>query len=60
MKKRIDAVAAGYEYDPEEGGVDLLDLFMQSTSDPYELGGMVFAFLIAGRECLLSLLPPSP
>ena len=53
VKKRIDAIAAGYKYNPEEDGVDLLDLFMQSTNDPYELGGMVFAFLIAGRKCLL-------
>ncbi|KAJ3538853.1 hypothetical protein NM208_g5727 [Fusarium decemcellulare] len=49
IKKRMDAVAAGYKYNAEEG-IDLLDLFMQSTNDPYELSGMVFAFLIAGRD----------
>ncbi|CAG9956541.1 unnamed protein product [Clonostachys rosea f. rosea IK726] len=49
VKKRIDAMASGYKYNPE-GGVDLLDLFMQSTNDPYELSGMIFAFLIAGRD----------
>jgi hypothetical protein len=46
----------GYTPDPD-GGVDLLDLFAQSTTDPYKLGGMVFSFLSAGRE-LLQL--PSP
>jgi hypothetical protein len=49
VKKRIDAMASEYKYNPE-GGVDLLDLFMQSTNDPYELSGMIFAFLIAGRK----------
>ena len=52
VKKRFDAVAAGYKYNPEEDGADLLDLFMQSTNNPYQLGGMAFAFLIAGRKCL--------
>ncbi|VUC24084.1 unnamed protein product [Clonostachys rosea] len=50
VKKRMDAIASGYKYNPEEGGVDLLDLFMQSTNDPYQLSGMAFAFLIAGRD----------
>jgi hypothetical protein len=53
VQKRIDAVAAGYKHNPDEG-VDLLDLFMQSTSDAYSLSGMVFAFLIAGRMSNLS------
>lgn len=44
----------GYTPDPD-AGVDLLDLFAQSTTDPYKLGGMVFSFLSAGRE----LLPPT-
>jgi hypothetical protein len=39
----------GYKPSPD-AGVDLLDLFMQSTDDPYTLGGMVFGFLVAGRE----------
>lgn len=50
VKKRMDAIASGYKFNLEEGVVDLLDLFMQSTNDPYELGVMVFAFIIAGRK----------
>ncbi|CAI6073614.1 unnamed protein product [Clonostachys chloroleuca] len=50
VKKRMDAIASGYKYNLEEGVVDLLDLFMQSTNDPCELGGRVFAFIIAGRD----------
>lgn len=47
--KRIDAMKNGYKSDPD-AGVDLLDLFLQSTQDVHTLGGMVFAFLSAGRE----------
>ena len=47
IKKRLDAINSGYK--PGEG-VDLLDLFMQSTDDLYTLGGMVFGFLAAGRK----------
>lgn len=39
----------GYKPDPD-AGVDLLDLFIQSTTDPYKLGGMAFSFLAAGRK----------
>jgi hypothetical protein len=42
-------VKNGYEPDPETG-VDILDLFMQSETDPWKLGGMVFSFLSAGRK----------
>lgn len=49
IKKRLDAMEHGYKPNPE-AGVDLLDLFLQSTQDPYTLAGMVFAFLSAGRE----------
>lgn len=52
VKKRFDAVKAGYKPDPD-AGVDLLDLFMQSETDPWKLGGMVFSFLSAGRKLLL-------
>ena len=33
----------------EEDGVDLLELFLQTTQDPYRLAGMIFSFLVAGR-----------
>ncbi|CAL5874542.1 uncharacterized protein PFLUO_LOCUS8838 [Penicillium psychrofluorescens] len=49
IKKRLDAMRNGYTPDPD-AGVDLLDLFAQSTTDPYKLGGMVFSFLSAGRD----------
>lgn len=49
IKKRLTAVEKGYVPDPD-AGVDILDLFMQSTTDPYKLGGMVFSFLAAGRK----------
>jgi hypothetical protein len=49
IQKRLDAMGNGYQPKPE-AGVDLLDLFMQSTTDPYKLGGMVFSFLSAGRK----------
>ena len=39
----------GYKPNPD-AGIDLLDMFIQSTTDVYTLGGMVFAFLSAGRE----------
>lgn len=48
IKKRLDAVANGYKPNPDVG-VDLLDVFLQSTTDIYTLGGMVFSFLNAGR-----------
>ncbi|KAM0751316.1 cytochrome P450 [Meredithblackwellia eburnea MCA 4105] len=34
----------------ESGKVDLLDLFIQSTTDRYTLGGMCLGFLLAGRD----------
>lgn len=40
----------GYYEAGEDAGVDLLDLFLQSTTDEYELSGMVFGILSAGRE----------
>lgn len=49
IKKRLEAIENGYK-PKSDGQVDLLDLFMQSTTDVYTLGGMVFAFLSAGRK----------
>lgn len=49
IAKRFDLIKDGYKPDPE-AGVDLLDMFIQSTDDQYRLGGMVFAFLSAGRK----------
>ncbi|KAK5061940.1 hypothetical protein LTR44_003315 [Exophiala sp. CCFEE 6388] len=49
IKKRLEAMDNGYKPDPD-AGIDLLDLFLQSTTDPYTLGGMVFSFLSAGRD----------
>lgn len=49
IKKRLNAMENGYKPD-SSAGVDLLDLFLQSTNDLYTLGGMVFAFLSAGRR----------
>lgn len=58
IQKRLDEMQNGYEPKPD-AGVDLLDLFMQSTTDPYELGGMVFSFLSAGRKLWTSELGSS-
>lgn len=49
ISKRLEAMKNGYIPDPG-AGVDLLDLFAQSETDPYKLGGMVFSFLSAGRK----------
>ena len=49
IQKRLDAIKNGYELKKDDG-VDLLQLFMQSTDDLYTLGGMVFGFLSAGRK----------
>lgn len=49
IKQRLEKMKNGYKPDPD-AGVDLLDLFLQSTTDLYTLGGMVFAFLTAGRK----------
>ncbi|KAK7227543.1 hypothetical protein V2G26_015546 [Clonostachys chloroleuca] len=49
IQRRLDAVKNGYQPDPD-AGVDILDLFLQSTQDKYTLGGQVFAFLSAGRD----------
>ncbi|OQV04996.1 hypothetical protein CLAIMM_09800 [Cladophialophora immunda] len=49
IDKRLDLMKNGYKPDPENG-VDLLDLFLQSTTEKYTLGGMVFSFLSAGRD----------
>lgn len=49
IKRRIEAMKQGYKPNPDNG-VDLLDLFLQSTQDTWTLGGMVFAFLSAGRK----------
>ncbi|KIW53737.1 hypothetical protein PV05_09283 [Exophiala xenobiotica] len=49
IEKRLDKMKNGYNPNPD-AGVDLLDLFMQSTSDKYTLGGMVYSFLSAGRD----------
>lgn len=50
IKKRLEAVENGYKPNPD-AGVDLLDLFLESTNDLYALSGMVLAFLVAGRKC---------
>jgi hypothetical protein len=39
----------------ETRGVDLLDLFMESTHDKYTLSGMCVNFLLAGREYMQSI-----
>ncbi|OJJ45783.1 hypothetical protein ASPZODRAFT_167512 [Penicilliopsis zonata CBS 506.65] len=49
IQDRLDAMKNGYTPDPS-AGVDLLDLFLQTTEDRYTLGGMVFSFLTAGRD----------
>lgn len=49
IEKRLEAMKNGYKPNPDNG-VDLLDLFMQTTTDKYTLGGMVFSILSAGRE----------
>ena len=49
IKQRLEKMKNGYKPDPG-AGVNLLDLFLQSTTDLYTLGGMVFAFLTAGRK----------
>ena len=50
IEKRLESMRNGYKPNPD-AGVDLLDLFMQSTTDKYTLGGMVYSFLSAGRKC---------
>lgn len=52
IEKRLEAMRNGYKPNPD-AGVDLLDLFMQSTTDKYTLGGMVYSFLSAGRTSIL-------
>lgn len=49
IDKRLIAMENGYQPNTDSG-VDLLDLFLQSTTDKHKLSGMVFAFLSAGRE----------
>lgn len=49
VEKRIEDRKMGLKNNTEDG-VDILDLFLQSTTDAYTLGGMVFAFLVAGRK----------
>ena len=49
IDKRLAAIKKGYKVGSSEG-VDLLDLFLQTTDDKYTLGGMIFSFLSAGRE----------
>lgn len=48
IMKRLEAMRNDYKPNPD-AGVDLLDIFLQSTTDVYKLGGMVFSFLSAGR-----------
>lgn len=50
IQQRIDEKRSGFNKVDQEGGVDLLELFMQTTEDKYTLGGMCFSFLAAGRE----------
>lgn len=54
INKRLTAMKEGYKYNPDDG-VDILDLFIQSTTDVYRLSGMIFGFLVAGRKssCVL-------
>jgi cytochrome P450 len=49
IEKRLEAKRNGYKSDPSKG-VDLLDLFMESTTDKYWLGGQIYSFLSAGRD----------
>ncbi|KAJ9610624.1 hypothetical protein H2200_005401 [Cladophialophora chaetospira] len=49
IEKRLEAIKNGHKPNPD-AGVDLLDLFLQSTDDKYTLGGMVYSFLSAGRD----------
>ncbi|KAL6819991.1 cytochrome P450 [Trichoderma camerunense] len=49
VDKRLIAMENGYQPNTDSG-VDLLDLFLQSTTDKHKLSGMVFAFLSAGRD----------
>lgn len=49
VAKRFEMIENGYK-PSADAGVDLLDMFMESTHDRYALGGMVFAFLSAGRD----------
>ena len=49
IEKRLEAKEIGYKPNPN-AGVDLLDLFLESTNDLYALSGMVLAFLLAGRK----------
>jgi hypothetical protein len=49
IRERLNMVQNGYKPNPD-AGVDLLDLFMQTTTDVHNLGGMVFSFLSAGRK----------
>lgn len=53
IKKRLDMMEHGHKPNPDVG-VDLLDLFLQSTTDVYTLSGMVFSFLSAGRESYIA------
>jgi hypothetical protein len=49
IKKRLEAIESGYKSNAD-AGVDLLDLFIESTTDVQALSGMVLAFLLAGRK----------
>ncbi|KAI3333326.1 cytochrome P450 [Ustulina deusta] len=49
IKKRLETMVDDCKPSPD-AGVDLLDLFLQSTTDQYTLGGMIFSFLSAGRD----------
>lgn len=51
IDKRLEKIKHGYK--TPEDSVDLLDLFIDATSDRYTLGGMVFGFLAAGRKSKL-------
>lgn len=52
IQQRIDEKSRGFNKVDAEGGVDLLELFMQTTNDKYTLGGMCFSFLAAGRKLI--------
>jgi hypothetical protein len=47
VERRLQKSAEEKESEPK--GVDLLDLFTESTRDKYTLSGMCVNFLLAGR-----------
>lgn len=50
IKKRLDAIKNDTYKPNPDAGVDLLDLFLETSTDPYQLSGMMYGFLAAGRK----------